>query len=77
MAAENRKSLLTLPQSGRDITIMIFRTSLSWKTCKSKIIDTALQSGVRSLFFGSSCIYPKLATTAKRRVFIDGYFGTN
>jgi GDP-L-fucose synthase len=35
MATEN--PLLTLPQSG-GILIMIFRTSLSWKTCKSKII---------------------------------------
>jgi hypothetical protein len=38
---------------------------------------TALQSGVEKFIFLGS-IYPKLApTTAKRRVFIDGYFGTN
>jgi GDP-L-fucose synthase len=51
-----------------------FHTSLLWKTCKSKIIDTALQSGVEKfIFFGSSCIYPKLAPQPLRRVFIDGY----
>jgi hypothetical protein len=52
MATENRKSLLTLPQSGGILPTMIFRTSLLWKTCKSKIIiDTALQSGVEKFIF--------------------------
>jgi GDP-L-fucose synthase len=63
MATENRKSLLTLPQSGGILPTMIFRTSLLWKTCKSKIINRYRITiwCAEVCFSWSSCIYPKLA----------------
>jgi hypothetical protein len=42
---------------------------------QNNLIDTALQLVWRSLYFW---FHPKLAPQPlKRRVFIDGYFGTN
>jgi hypothetical protein len=45
---------------------------------QNNLIDTALQSGVEVYFSWKFLHLSKTsATTAKRRVFIDGYFGTN
>jgi GDP-L-fucose synthase len=62
MAAEKPEVIIVLPQKWEGSWPTIFRTSLLWKTCnQNNLIDTALQSGVEVYFFGSSCIYPKLA----------------